>query len=227
MFIIILIICEIKTIIIIIIITIIIIIIIIIERREGADVLSLLRWNCQSFIEKKLLLKLDIDINMKKIGFVILLVLSLLKNIRGVEVKYQNCERRFKTLSRHIWRCSKNVTQSSHTIDGNHGNVEFRNQSLKNVDNKNSVAAPEGTLTDYDERMKRNRKTNYIECHCGKLCNGNRGLRAHQRFCHVNDIPELRDLFVQEIEQLIDNDTDNSDNESIINHIKIIPKNLS
>ena len=92
---------------------------------------------------------------------------------------------------------------------------------------QNNVAAPEGTLTDYGERMQRNRKTNYIECHCGKLCNGNRGLRAHQRFCHVNDIPELRDLFVQEIEQLIDNDTDNSDNESIINHIKIIPKNLS
>ena len=68
--------------------------------------------------------------------------------------------------------------------------------------------------------MQHKRKTNYIECHCGKLCNGNRGLRAHQRFCHVNDIPELRDLLVQ----LIDNDTDNSDDESIINHAKIIPK---
>ena len=72
--------------------------------------------------------------------------------------------------------------------------------------------------------MQRNRETNYIECHCGKLCNGNRGLRAHQRFCHVNDNPELRDLFVQEIEQLIDNDADNSDDESAINHAKIIPK---
>ena len=165
---------------------------------------------------------------MKKIGFVILLVLSLLKNIHGVEEKCQYCERTFKTLSKHIWRCSKKITQPSHTIDGNHGNhVEFRNQPLANIDNENSVAAPEGTLTDYDEKMQRNTETNYIECHCGKLCNGNRGLRAHQRFCHVNNIPELRDLFVQEIEQLIDNDTDNSDNESIINHIKIIPKNLS
>ena len=118
----------------------------------------------------------------------------------------------------------KKITQSSHTIDGNHGNVEFRNQSLANIDNENSVAAPEGTVTDYDERMQHNRETNYIECHCGKLCNGNRGLRAHQRFSHVNNIPELRDVFVQEIEQLIDNDTDNSENESIINHVKIIPK---
>ena len=89
--------------------------------------------------------------------------------------------------------------------------VEFRNRSLANINNENSVAAPEVTLTDYDERMQRHRETNYIECHCGKLCNGNRGLRAHQRFSHVNDIPQLRDLFAQEIEQLIDNGTDNSD----------------
>ena len=87
----------------------------------------------------------------------------------------------------------------------------FRNQSLASIDSENSVAAPEGTLTDYHERMQRNRETNYIECHCGKLCNGNRGLRPHQRFSHVNDIPQLRDLFAQEIEQLIDNGTDNSD----------------
>ena len=100
----------------------------------------------------------------------------------------------------------KKITQSSHTIDGNHGNhVEFRNRSLANINNENSVAAPEVTLTDYDERMQGHRETNYIECHCGKLCNGNRGLRAHQRFSHVNDIPQLRDLFAQEIEQLIDN----------------------
>ena len=85
---------------------------------------------------------------MKKIGFVILLVLSLLKNIHEVEEKCQYCERSFKTLSKHIWRCSKKITQSFHTIDGNHGNhVEFRNQSFANIDNENSVAAPEGTLT--------------------------------------------------------------------------------
>ena len=120
----------------------------------------------------------------------------------------------------------KKISQSSLTIYSNHGNgnVEFRNQSLANIDSENSVAAPEGTLSDYDERMQRNREINYIECHCGKLYNGNRGLRAYQRFCHVNDMSELRDLFVQEIEQLIDNDTDNSDDESIANHVKIIPK---
>ena len=125
------------------------------------------------------------------------MVLSLLKNIHGVEEKCQYCERTFKTLSKHIWFCSKKITQPSHMIDGNHENhVEFRNQSLANIDNENSVAAPQGTLTDYDEKMQCNRETNYIECHCGKLCNG---LRAHQRFCHANDNPELRNLFVQEL----------------------------
>ena len=161
---------------------------------------------------------------MKKIGFVILLVLSLLKILMELSKNVNIVREVLKYFQNIYGAVQKKITQSSHTIDGNHGNVEFRNQSLANIDNENSVAAPEGTVTDYDERMQHNRETNYIECHCGKLCNGNRGLRAHQRFSHVNDIPELRDVFVQEIEQLIDNDTDNSENESIINHVKIIPK---
>ena len=169
-------------------------------------------------------MKLDVDINMKKIGFVILLVLSLLKILMELSKNVNIVREVLKYFQNIYGAVQKKITQSSHTIDGNHGNVEFRNQSLANIDNENSVAAPEGTVTDYDERMQHNRETNYIECHCGKLCNGNRGLRAHQRFCHVNDIPELRDVFVQEVEQLIDNDTDNSENESIINHVKIIPK---
>ena len=161
---------------------------------------------------------------MKKIGFVILLVLSLLKILMELSKNVNIVREVLKYFQNIYGAVQKKITQSSHTIDGNHGNVEFRNQSLANIDNENSVAAPEGTVTDYDERMQHNRETNYIECHCGKLCNGNRGLRAHQRFSHVNNIPELRDVFVQEIEQLIDNDTDNSENESIINHVKIIPK---
>ena len=53
------------------------------------------------------------------------------------------------------------ISQSSLTIYSNHGNgnVEFRNQSLANIDSENSVAAPERTLTDYDERMQYNRET--------------------------------------------------------------------
>ena len=36
---------------------------------------------------------------------------------------------------------------------------------------------------------------NYIEYQCKKLYKGNNGLCAHQRFCQINDLPELKELF--------------------------------
>lgn len=164
---------------------------------------------------------------MKKICIVFIVVLFLLQNVQGAEEKCQYCEKTFKTLSKHIWRCSKKVTQPSHTTVGNHrnGNVEPINQTIANVDNENTQG-PEGVLTEYDEQMQRRKENNYIQCHCGKMCNGNRGLRAHQRFCHVNDVPELRDLFMNELDQLnnINNDNINSDEEDITQLIKRLPK---
>ena len=38
-----------------------------------------------------------------------------------------------------------------------------------------------------------------MECHCAKLCEGNSGLRAHQRFCQISDVPELRELFNKDL----------------------------
>ena len=58
------------------------------------------------------------------------------------------------------------------------------------------------------------------ECYCGKLCKGLRRLKAHQRFCKVLDLPELREMFQQPLlQELIVNENDNisddnnSDNE--------------
>ena len=164
---------------------------------------------------------------MKKNCIVFVLVLFLFQNVKGIEEKCQYCEKTFKTLSKHIWRCSKKVTQPSHTTVGNHrnGNIEPINQSIANINNNENIVAPEGTLTEYDERMQRRKESNYIKCHCGKLCNGNRGLRAHQRFCHVNDVPELRDLFLNEINQLNnDNTNENPEEEITIDFIKRLPK---
>ena len=38
-----------------------------------------------------------------------------------------------------------------------------------------------------------------MECHCAKLCECNSGLRAHQRFCQISDVPELRELFNKDL----------------------------
>lgn len=44
-----------------------------------------------------------------------------------------------------------------------------------------------------------NRDNNEMQCPCGKLCKGNRGLRAHQRFSQISDAPELRELFNKDL----------------------------
>ena len=56
-----------------------------------------------------------------------------------------------------------------------------------------------------------NDKEHHVKCTCGKTCNGNRGLRAHQRFCQISDIPELRDLFHNELLRNEDNFIDYHD----------------
>ena len=56
-------------------------------------------------------------------------------------------------------------------------------------------------------QSKENNEDNYIKCHCGKLCKGIRGLRAHQRFCKINDMPELRELFNNELVEIRDSIT--------------------
>ena len=33
-----------------------------------------------------------------------------------------------------------------------------------------------------------------MQFHCGKLCKSDLDLRAHQRFCQISDVPELREL---------------------------------
>ena len=69
------------------------------------------------------------------------------------------------------------------------------------MNNQYKLGAPERILTEYDERLQRekNDSSYYVKCHCGKLCKGIHGLWTHQRFCTICDIRELRELFNEEI----------------------------
>ena len=62
---------------------------------------------------------------------------------------------------------------------------------------QHTLEHPKGLVTEYDEQMQRNKNkdNNKVQCHCDKLCKGDRGLRAHQRFCQISDVPKLRELF--------------------------------
>ena len=48
-------------------------------------------------------------------------------------------------------------------------------------------------------QQNKNKHNNEVQCHCGKLCKGGRGLRAHQRSCQISDVPELRELFNKDL----------------------------
>ena len=47
-------------------------------------------------------------------------------------------------------------------------------------------------------QSKENNKDDYIKYHCGKSCKSIHGLRAHQKFWKINDMPELKELFNNE-----------------------------
>ena len=117
--------------------------------------------------------------------------------------------KKFNTLGRHIWRCTAKLTQEPLQVVSNHGNdidstifnIETIDNSIVDINNQYELEAPEGILTEYDECLQRekNDSPHDVQCQCGKLCKSIRGLRAHQRFCTINDVPELRELFNEEI----------------------------
>ena len=66
--------------------------------------------------------------------------------------------------------------------------------------------------------MQRNkdRDNKEVQCHFGKLCKGDRCLRAHQRFCQIIDVPELREPFNKDLlENSLTEYDDNIENTSI------------
>ena len=96
------------------------------------------------------------------------------------------CGKNFNTLGRHILHCIAKLTQEPLQVASNHGNdidstifnIETIYNSIVNINNQYKLEAPEGILTEYDERLQRekNDSSYYVKCHCGNLCKGIHGL---------------------------------------------------
>ena len=71
------------------------------------------------------------------------------------------CGNDFVSLDRHAWRCKHRITRAERPSTG------------VDEDANESVAA------DASSRVC------FVKCCCGRLCNGNRGLKMHQRSCRV------------------------------------------
>ena len=65
-------------------------------------------------------------------------------------------------------------------IDFNINILENHSRSIVNFNDQHTIE-PDGLVTEYDEQMQQNKNkdNNDVQCHCGKLCKGDRGLRAH------------------------------------------------
>ena len=66
-------------------------------------------------------------------------------------------------------------------IDFNRNILENHSRSIVNFNDQHTIEQPDGLVTEYDEQMQQNKNkdNNDVQCHCGKLCKGDRGLRAH------------------------------------------------
>src|SRR6218665_2595192 len=82
-----------------------------------------------------------------------------------------SCNRNFGSLGRHYWRCNGRMTSQAYPT--NSGNTI------------NSPEAPVhltgATLNNMTLQPVINNNSDALQCTCGKMCKGKRGLRAHQR----------------------------------------------
>src|SRR6218665_248944 len=87
-----------------------------------------------------------------------------------------SCNRNFGSLGRHYWRCNGRMTSQAYPT--NSGNTI------------NSPEAPVhltgATLNHMTLQPVINNNSDALQCTCGKMCKGKRGLRAHQRSCHAH-----------------------------------------
>ena len=97
---------------------------------------------------------------MFRYGFTSILLLFVICSFCGGE---------FKSLGRHAWRCKEKLRSN-----GN-GEPSFRSYS-------DALATSIATAC---ENSKSVSNCSEIKCCCGKLCNGLRGLKMHQRSCRV------------------------------------------
>ena len=81
----------------------------------------------------------------------------------AVEERCQFCNKIFKSLGRHSWRCKAKLHTYPLQVDRNHDNdidfniniAENQSCSIVNFNDQHTLEHPEGLVTEYDEQMQR------------------------------------------------------------------------
>ena len=142
-----------------------------------------------------LLLSKTKDVNWKKEYSLSGNIVTIVFVEKSFETRCEFCEKEFKSLNRHIWRCSARVinrdrlVETSSEINSSNDVLSQSNSILTTNLNNSNVESNK----DYDphENEKEERK---FRCYCGREFNTLRGLNTHRRSCHIYDIPDIKDL---------------------------------
>ena len=110
----------------------------------------------------------------------------------------------FDALARHRWRCKARVNTDSidldqrQVINSYHATRPFENNHDfigENVSITNTNNMVNGNSEESENTLQEHNDPHRFTCYCGKKCKGLCGLKAHQRSCHVVDIPNIKEFF--------------------------------
>ena len=88
--------------------------------------------------------------------------------------KCQYCNKDFKVVGRHEWRCKGRITSAASS--SNIGLLDLPNARADSANNS-------PVLDQHSVCVIAPIDTDYQTCVCGKVCKGRRGLKAHHRSC--------------------------------------------
>ena len=109
----------------------------------------------------------------------------------------------------------RQVINSYHATRPFENNHDFigENASIANTNNMVNNEESENTLQEHNDPHQ-------FTCCRGKKCKGLRGLKAHQRSCHVVDIPNIKELFEMQDEYVSEESDEECNEEEQINSVK-------
>ena len=109
------------------------------------------------------------------------------------------CQRDFDSVNRHIWRCKARVSYRQDHPTGTTVSSAASSQPIginRSLSNHNNTVPP-ATVVAFDPHEEEREQA--FECYCGRSFKSVRCLNLHRRSCHVVDVPNLNDLFAEDI----------------------------
>ena len=145
----------------------------------------------------------------------ILLLVLVTKNVVGVTCEFCKNFVNFLTL-----RCKSKITSITTVATESTNRPLTSNESLVTVNNNNEIITC--VNQDFDSHEKENRDHEF-RCYCRCSFNSFRGLNTHRRTCFVGESIDIKELFKDAMEEILNNAT--YENDEIIDY-EDLPKGL-